>query len=54
MRLLPLIKAEITAVMVAPLIADSQAVVGVTEAAAPASQLKVYHAALLHYVGLIA
>jgi len=33
---------QLTAVTVAPLIADSQAMVGVSEAATPASQLKVY------------
>ena len=35
------IKEQITAVTVAPLIADSQAMVSVSEAAARASQLKV-------------
>jgi len=35
------IKEQITAVMVAPLIADSQTMVSVSEAAARASQLKV-------------
>ena len=35
-------KEEITAVTVAPLITDSQAMINVSEAAAPASQLKVY------------
>jgi len=35
-------KAQITAMTVAPLIADTQAMVDVSEAAAPASQLKDY------------
>jgi len=35
-------KAQITAMTVAPLIADSQLMVGVSESVAPASQLKVY------------